>query len=98
VSDTLRNPDAVSVPSALAPSFTVTFMGCRGEAVVNSSSRVYSQQTGRPVSSVARAGRSSEITSCLPPNAPPTRLQKTRNSSGRRLNRWDSLTFAIEGD
>ena len=31
------------------------FIGCRGEAVVNSSSRVYSQHTGRPVSSVASA-------------------------------------------
>ena len=77
--DTLRNCNAVSVPSAFAPSLTVIFIGCRGEAVVNSSSRVNSKHTGRPVSSVARATRSSEITSCLPPKPPPTRMQNTRS-------------------
>ena len=74
------------------------FIGCRGDAVVNSSSRVYSQHTGRPVSSVASATRSSEITSCLPPKPPPTRLQNTRSWSGRRSNRCDSLSLAIDGD
>ena len=38
------------------------------------------------------------MTSCLPPKPPPTRLQNTRSWSGRRSNRWDSLTFAIDGD
>ena len=65
----------------------MTFIGCRGDAVVNSSSRVYSQHTGRPVSRLASATRSSEITSCLPPKPPPTRLQNTRSWSGRRSNR-----------
>ena len=46
--DTLRNWNAVSVPSAWAPSLTVIFIGCRGDAVVNSSSRVYSKQHRPP--------------------------------------------------
>lgn len=96
--DTLRTWSAVSVPSAFAPSLTVSFIGCRGEAVVNSSSRVYSKQTGRPVSRAASAARSSEITSCLPPKPPPTRLQNTRTWSGRSAKRCASLTFAIDGD
>ena len=69
----------ILMPSSFAPSFSVIFIGCRGEAVVNSSSRVYSKLTARPVSRVARATRSSDITSCLPPNPPPTRLQNTRS-------------------
>ena len=38
------------------------------------------------------------MSSCLPPNPPPTRLQKTRNWSGRRSNRYSNFCLAIDGD
>ena len=49
---------------------------------MNSSVRVYSYCTGRPVRSTASATRSSVSSSCLPPNPPPTRAVNTRTRSG----------------
>jgi hypothetical protein len=50
--------------------------------MVNSSSRVNSSCTGRPVRSTAIVTRSSVSSSCLPPKPPPTRAANTRTRSG----------------
>ncbi len=81
VSAVTSSASPVSVPSRVAPSVTVTAIGCRVVAAVNSSSRVSSSWTGRPVRSTASATMSSVSISCLPPNPPPTRFATTRTRS-----------------
>ncbi len=78
VSLSTSTASAVSTPSAVAPAVTPTRIGCRAGESVNSSDRVNSSCTGRPVASTASVTTSSVRISCLPPNPPPTRAVKTR--------------------
>ena len=75
---------AVRTPSASAPSSTSTRTGCRLGTMVNSSARVISYCTARPVRRTASVTTSSVSSSCLPPNPPPTRPVRTRTRSGDR--------------
>ena len=80
-----------------APILRCTFIGCRVVAAMNSSSRVNSSLTGRPVLSVANAQMSSVKTSCLPPKPPPTRSQKTLTVAGSRSKMKQSFCLVMCG-
>jgi len=73
--ETLRICIAVRVPSFFAPTLIVTFIGCRETLPMNSSVRVHSHFTGRPVRNVASTQSSSLSISCLAPKPPPTRSE-----------------------
>ncbi len=74
------------VPSRFTPVFMVMIWGWRERAAKNSSSRLYSSFTGRPVAMVRWQQMSSISTSCLPPKPPPMRGLITRmRFSGRPM-------------
>ena len=72
-------------------------IGCRVVAAVNSSSRVSSSWTGRPVRRTASATMSSVSISCFPPNPPPTRLAITRTWSAGSPKSAQSASLVRNG-